>query len=265
MRDSFIMYRSFYEAISDLPKEDKADILDAIFEYSLNSNEIELKGIPKTVFKLIKPILEANNKRYENGNKPKKPKQDKPKDEPQQEQVISETEAKPKQEQSKTEGNKDKDVNEDKNDNKNDDVELPEPEKKEVPEFIQQQQQEFKELVQRSKATLLNTVDTLNILKTDIDLVNQVLRELRRNSIDTEYICLTENDIYKPTEKFKVWYELLVEDCVLKAYNKNEYPKKLGDTKIHVINYLRYQDFTKIRKELMPANVRQPVYEEEYD
>ncbi len=94
MRDSLIFYRSFYEAIKELPKDIQAEVYTAIFEYSMNFNEVELTGLSKTIFTLIKPQLEANNKRFVNGSKAKV-KQDK-----------IETEAKPKQDVSKTEANK---------------------------------------------------------------------------------------------------------------------------------------------------------------
>lgn len=60
MRDSFIIYRSFYEAICDLDATDQAQVFKAICEYSLNFEDIELTGIAKTIFRLIKPQLDAN-------------------------------------------------------------------------------------------------------------------------------------------------------------------------------------------------------------
>lgn len=107
MRDSTIFYRSFYEAIKELPAENQARIYSAIFEYSLNGVEMELSGLDRTVFTLVKPQLEANLKRYENGNKPK------------QKQNRSETEAKPKQDESKVEANKNDNVNDNQNVNVN--------------------------------------------------------------------------------------------------------------------------------------------------
>lgn len=110
MRESTIIYRSFYDAIIELPKETQAEVWEAIFEYSLNFKSVELNGLAKTIFTLIKPQLDANIKRYENGSKPK------------QKQQISKTEAKDKQETSKVEANKnvnDNDkVNEKENKNK---------------------------------------------------------------------------------------------------------------------------------------------------
>lgn len=106
-RDSAIIYRSFYEAIKDLPEKNQAEMWTAIFEYSLNFKELELKGLSATVFKLIKPQLDANNKRYVNGTKPKK------------KQNGSKTEANEEQHESKGEANKNKNENENENENKN--------------------------------------------------------------------------------------------------------------------------------------------------
>jgi len=74
MRESYVFYRSFYEAISELENDIRLEIYDAISEYSLNQNQTELKGIVKTVFTLIKPQLDANISRYENGRKGGRPK-----------------------------------------------------------------------------------------------------------------------------------------------------------------------------------------------
>jgi hypothetical protein len=103
MRDSCIFYRSFFEALKDLPPETRANLYDAIFEYSLNGTEIELSGIEVTIFRLVKPQLDANNKRFENGCKPKN------------KQTGSKTEAKDKQTGSEIEAN----VNVNENDNEN--------------------------------------------------------------------------------------------------------------------------------------------------
>ena len=103
MRDSMIFYRSFYEAINELPEQNQLAIYKAIFSFSLNFEEIELEGISKTVFRLIKPQLEANIKRYKNGKTPKA------------KQTGSKKEANRKQTGSKTGTNKN--VNENVNEN----------------------------------------------------------------------------------------------------------------------------------------------------
>ncbi len=94
-----IIYRSFYEAITELKKENQAEIWQAIFELGLNGNEVNLTGISKTIFTLIKPQIEANIKRYQNGKKPK----------------DSKPEAKVKQETSKSTTNKNNNNNNNKN------------------------------------------------------------------------------------------------------------------------------------------------------
>ena len=73
-RQSFIFYKSFYEAIKELPSENQLEIYTAIYEKEFYNNEIELKGISKSIYTLILPQLEANNKRYENGKKGGAPK-----------------------------------------------------------------------------------------------------------------------------------------------------------------------------------------------
>lgn len=66
-RDSFIFYRSFKEAMSDLSNEDKLIVYEAISEYALDQNEPQITGFPKALFSLIKPQLDANWKRFFNG------------------------------------------------------------------------------------------------------------------------------------------------------------------------------------------------------
>ena len=73
-RESFIFYKSFYESIKELDPIDQAQIYNAIFKYQFEGEEIELKGVCKSIFTLIIPQLEANNKRYVNGCKGGAPK-----------------------------------------------------------------------------------------------------------------------------------------------------------------------------------------------
>lgn len=67
MYDSMVFYRSFYEAIKALDKETQADVYNAIFAYGLDEKEEELSPIAKAIFTLIKPQIDANNRRKENG------------------------------------------------------------------------------------------------------------------------------------------------------------------------------------------------------
>jgi DNA polymerase III gamma/tau subunit len=107
MRDTMIVYRSFYEAIRELPKENQAEIWNAVYELGLNGNEVELTGLSKTIFMLVKPQIEANLKRFENGKKPKL------------KQNKSKTEAKDDQDKIKSEANNNNNNNNNLNNNKN--------------------------------------------------------------------------------------------------------------------------------------------------
>ena len=109
-RDSMVIYRSFYDAIKELPEKNQLEILKQIFEFGLDGIESELTGLSKTIWILIKPNLEANRTKWESGCKAK------------QKQKRSKTKAKPKQERSETEANVDVDVDVDVNENENEDV-----------------------------------------------------------------------------------------------------------------------------------------------
>lgn len=112
MRESIIFYKSFYDSIKELPVNVQAKIYSAIFEYSLNSNEIKIEGLAKSIFILIKPQLDANNKRFENGKKGGRRKS---------EHNQNETETEPKQNlnQSKYKPNNNVNVNVNVNENVN--------------------------------------------------------------------------------------------------------------------------------------------------
>ena len=75
-KESFIFYLSFYEAFKELREREAYLVFKTMCEYCFYGTEPELTGMAKAVFALIKPQLDANNKRYENGLKggrPKKP------------------------------------------------------------------------------------------------------------------------------------------------------------------------------------------------
>ena len=68
-RDSFIFYRSYYEAINGLKDKEQLQIFKAICELSLNNNETKMNGISQNIFTAIKPQILANTKKYEAGKK----------------------------------------------------------------------------------------------------------------------------------------------------------------------------------------------------
>jgi len=108
-----IFYRSFYEAIKELPERNQVEVLRAICEFGFDGSEPEISGLSKTIWILIKPNLQANRKKWESGCKAKT------------KQPKSKTEAKTKQTRSKVEANVyvdvDVDVDEDGNEDKDKD------------------------------------------------------------------------------------------------------------------------------------------------
>jgi len=111
-RDSMIFYRSFYESVEGMSPIIKAEVYDAIFKYALDFKEPEFTdNVAKALFILIRPQLDANIKRFENGKKPKTKLNE------------SKTEAKNKQNESKAEANNNVNVNVNDNVNKNINIE----------------------------------------------------------------------------------------------------------------------------------------------
>lgn len=96
-RDSFIFYRSFFSATKCLNQAEKSQLFDAICSYALDNEVGELNGTALGMFELIKPQLDANRKRFQNGCIKK--------------QKISKSEAKQKQKISKSEANVNDNVN----------------------------------------------------------------------------------------------------------------------------------------------------------
>ena len=74
MRDGFVFYASWLEAIKNLPREIQGEVLTAIIEYGLYGETTETpKPITKAMLALVKPQIDVNNMRYENGKKGGRP------------------------------------------------------------------------------------------------------------------------------------------------------------------------------------------------
>ena len=87
MSNSFVMYRSFHEALKELSREQYGNVMYAINEYALNGTTTEdLSGIEKAVFLMAKPQLDANRLRRENGAQGGRPRKDN------QKPMVNETE-----------------------------------------------------------------------------------------------------------------------------------------------------------------------------
>lgn len=77
--ESFVFYKSFFEAIEMVSEESQLDIYKAICNYCFNGEEPNgIDSVAKAMFILIKPNLDSANKRYrasvENGKKGGRPK-----------------------------------------------------------------------------------------------------------------------------------------------------------------------------------------------
>lgn len=92
LRDSFVFYRSFFVAISQLPKKYQLDTYQALAKYALDSEETSLNGISSAVLELCKPQIDANNRRFENGKKGGRKNQTETKAEPKPNQTETKTE-----------------------------------------------------------------------------------------------------------------------------------------------------------------------------
>jgi hypothetical protein len=85
MKDSFVFYASFYEAISNLPGETQLEVYNAICKYALLGELPELSPIAKAMFTVMRPVMDAASARYEasvangkKGGRPKKKNLEKP-------------------------------------------------------------------------------------------------------------------------------------------------------------------------------------------
>lgn len=110
-RESFVFYRSFYEATKDIEPEDQAALLMGVCEYALDGIEPKLTGVSSAMFKLIKPQIDANNKRYSDGMKGGRPRKEKP--------VVMKNETSGFEKTQKSKPNVNVNVNENVNDNEN--------------------------------------------------------------------------------------------------------------------------------------------------
>lgn len=68
-RDSMVFYRSFFEAVEDLPPEDFKQAVTAIMRYALDGTADDVKGVAKSILIMARPQIDKNNKRYENGTR----------------------------------------------------------------------------------------------------------------------------------------------------------------------------------------------------
>ncbi|OPZ65922.1 MAG: hypothetical protein BWY85_00281 [Firmicutes bacterium ADurb.Bin506] len=103
-KSAFTFFRSYYEAARELPDRQRLALYDAVIKYGLDGEELNLTGIPKSLFILIKPVLDKSIARAQAGAKGGRSKP-----EPNPKQTPSKSEAKTHQ----TPSDKDKDDDKD--------------------------------------------------------------------------------------------------------------------------------------------------------
>ena len=110
MRDSCIFYKSFLVSIRLLPKKYQLAFYDALFDYALNDVSPEhLTGGAAALFNALKPQIDANTRKYENGCRGGRPKGNQ-----------TETKPKPNKNQTVSKPERNDNVNDNDNDNVND-------------------------------------------------------------------------------------------------------------------------------------------------
>lgn len=101
-RNSVIIYRDFMEAMHDVPEKSYKKIMNAVMSYAMDGKEpTNLTGLEKVVFSQAKIWIDNNNRKYENGQKGGRPRnQNETEQEPNENQ--NETKTKPKHNQRTT-------------------------------------------------------------------------------------------------------------------------------------------------------------------
>lgn len=69
-RETMVFYASWLDAVRALPKAMQGDVLLSILEYGIEGKTVCKQGsVAAAMLTMVKPIIDANNKRYEGGKK----------------------------------------------------------------------------------------------------------------------------------------------------------------------------------------------------
>lgn len=122
-RETCVFYASWFDAIETMPEAAQSEAYRAVLSYALRGEETAKQGaMTKLIMAMVRPVIDANNKRYENGCKGGRPKVEKPNNN------QNETKAKPNNNQNETTSqvwlgdNDNENVNVNVNDNVNESV-----------------------------------------------------------------------------------------------------------------------------------------------
>lgn len=93
-RNQFTFYRSYYEAVRELPKKEQSAVMLAICAYALDEEEPNLTGTAKAIFSLVRPTLDASRRKAISGKSGGERKQTESKTEANDKQTAREKENK---------------------------------------------------------------------------------------------------------------------------------------------------------------------------
>ena len=86
IKDAFVCYRSYIEAIRLLPEDKRWGFFDGIIRYALDEVEPTFNGTESAMFTLMRANIDSCNKRYtacvENGKKGGRPTEKEPRKKP---------------------------------------------------------------------------------------------------------------------------------------------------------------------------------------
>ena len=67
-RESMVFYRSWWLAVEELPEDIRQEVISATIEYGfIGSVPDSMSNIARAMFALIKPQIDINNAKWENG------------------------------------------------------------------------------------------------------------------------------------------------------------------------------------------------------
>ena len=105
-RKQFTWYRSYYDALKEIPAEEFRAIVLAVCAYALDGEKAELSGVARAIFTLILPTLEAGRSKAENRSRAEQTSLSAEQDSNKREQTDNkpeQTENKPEQKENKPE------------------------------------------------------------------------------------------------------------------------------------------------------------------
>jgi len=229
-RDSFLIYRSFIEAGRGIEsKKDRLSFYEAIFDFALENKINELQGSAKGMFILVKPQLEANRKKYDNGSKAK--------------QNGSKTEANYNQTDNKVEANVNENVNVNENENNNENE----------PPILENRLHVIEEMYKEFTKVNSSYAKDSRIDYPAIKLFAEFIANRQNDSTEIVYIDLTQkHNIVNEFSKIANWYkntnctkslETLAKFEIQKIFN--ELPKTTFVNSNHLpkVDMSKYDDY----------------------